>query len=309
MTIDFRPLPPLFLRKLPTIFIHADSHLTPLARQYARSQRLPLLVVALGIVAHLGCAFFPSSTNRSVSTRNRFLPPLQASPDSILLEVFFIERPAEDRLLTTGIWKEVDESGAAPSETREILRENGFRLGYVSSNPPPAVQRLLGMVAEIPTETPENSRPLMGRHQYQPPGGDAEISTGIEYDHCDFLLRDKDRDKTLEYDRVSCVLRMKAHRLEDGWVRVDFQPEIHHGAKQMRPIPTDEGWGLRGGQNVDVLHAQRFSVSMNVGEMALITSTSDDDGTLGDRFFCHEDRGMKRQRVLIVRIIDSGKSP
>jgi hypothetical protein len=212
-------------------------------------------------------------------------------------------------LLATGIWKEVDESGAIPYQIRENLHENGFRLGHVSANPPPAIQKLLGMVAEFPTESPENARPLMGRHQYLPPGGEAEIPTSIDYGHCDFVVREADRTKTLGYDRVSCVLRMKANRLEDGWVRVDFQPEIHHGDKQLRHTPTDDGWALRGGQNVDVRHAQRFSVTMNVGEMALITSTSDDEGTLGDRFFCHEDRGMKRQRVLIVRVVNSGKSP
>src|SRR5262249_19937854 len=143
--------------------------------------------------------------------------------------------------------------------------------GHASSNPPPAVQKLLGMVAEIPTETHEKARPLMGRHQYLPPGGEAEIPTGIEHAHCDFEIRDKGRTKTVDYDQVSCVLRMKTNRLEEGWVRVDFQPEIHYGNSQMRYTPTDEGWAHRGGQNIDVRQSQRFSVTMNVGEMALIT--------------------------------------
>ena len=75
----------------------------------------------------------------------------------------------------------------------------------------------------------------------------------------------------------------------------------------MRRTPTEEEWSLRMGQNVDVRHAQRFSLTMNVGELALITSTAGDEGTLGDRFFCYDDRGMKKQRVLVVRIVDSGQ--
>lgn len=256
----------------------------------------------------MGCALFPTLTqDSSTSARHPILPPIQAAPDAIQLEVFFLERPAEDHLLSTGIWKEVDEVGATRSETREILADNGFRLGHVSSNPPPSVQRLLGLVAEIPDEPTENAKPLMGRHQFLSPGVETEIPTGIEHEYCEFLVRDKDRTKTLKYERVCCVLRMKAHRLQDGWVRVDFQPEIHHGDKLMRTTPTDDGFALRGGQNIDVRQGQRFSVTMNVGELALITSTSEDEGSLGDRFFCRLDQGLKKQRVLIVRIMGAGK--
>jgi hypothetical protein len=274
--------------------------------QFARFQRLPFVAVALSFCALWGCSIFPDATSTTTLTRP-VLPPIQASPDAIQLELFFLERPAEDHVLSTGIWKEIDQIGALPSETREILSDNGFRVGHVSSNLPPTVQRLLGLIAEIPADADESARPLLGRHQFLSPGVETEIPTGVEHEHCEFLLRDGNRSKVLEYDRVSCVLRMKAHRLQDGWVRVDFQPEIHHGDKLMRRMPTEEGWALKGGQNVDVRQAQRFSVTLNVGELALITSTSDDEGTLGDRFFCHEDRGMKRQRVLIVRIVDSGK--
>lgn len=233
---------------------------------------------------------------------------MQAPPDAIQIELFFVERPADDYLLTTGIWKEIDQIGALPSETREKLQENGFRIGHASSNPPPAVQKLLGMVAEVSTDVPENARPLMGRRQYLSPGVDTEIPINDEQDHCEFVVRDGERVKPLEYDRVSCVLRMKANRLQDGWVRVDFQPEIHHGDKLLRRTSTEDGWSLRGGQNIDVRHSQRFSLTMNVGELALITAIPDDEPTLGDRFFCREDRGLKKQRVLIVRVIDSGRA-
>ena len=38
------------------------------------------------------------------------------------------------------------------------------------------------------------------------------------------------------------------------------------------------------------------------------TATTDDEGSLGDRFFCHQDRGLKKQRILIIRVVDSGQS-
>ena len=59
---------------------------------------------------------------------------------------------------------------------------------------------------------------------------------------------------------------------------------------------------------MDIRFAQRFSLKMNVGEMVMITATTDDEGSLGDRFFCHQDRGLKKQRILIIRVVDSGQS-
>ena len=101
---------------------------------------------------------------------------------------------------------------------------------------------------------------------------------------------------------------MKANRLQEGWVRIDFQPEIHYGDQQIRRTAAAEDWELRMSQKIDVRFAQKFSLKMNVGELAIITATPDNDGTLGDGFFCHEDRGLKKQRVLIVRIVDSGQN-
>lgn len=261
----------------------------------------------MSLFAALGCSLFPSKTETTLHSSSRpVLPPIQAAPETIQLEVFFLERPAEDHLLTTGIWKEVDQLGAVPPETREILRENGFRVGNVSSNPPPTVQKLLGMAAEIPTDVSENAKPIMGRRQFLAPGVETEIATGIVREEYEFHLHEPSNNKTVTYENVRCVLRMKANRLQEGWVRIDFQPEIHHGEQQPRPTAAQEEWVLRMSQKIDVRYAEKFSLKMNVGELAIITATPDNDGTLGSGFFCHEDRGLKKQRVLIVRVVDAG---
>ena len=77
----------------------------------------------------------------------------------------------------------------------------------------------------------------------------------------------------------------------------------------MRRVAADDDWSLRMGQQVDVRVAQRFSLTMNVGERALITCTPDSEESLGNKFFCHDDDGMKKQRVLIVRVVDAGQQP
>ena len=260
------------------------------------------------LFAAWGCSLFPAKTSTTLHSSGRpVLPPIQVAPESIQLEVFFIERPAEDHLLTTGIWKEVDQLGAIPAETREILHNNGFQVGNVSSNPPPAVQKLLGLVAEIPADSAENTKPIMGRRQFLAPGMETEIPTGIIHEQCQFRLREGNTTKTVAYENVGCVLRMKANRLQEGWVKIDFQPEVHHGNKQLRRTAATDGLELRMSQEIDVRYAQRFSLKMNVGELAIITATPDHEGSLGEGFFCHDDRGLKKQRVLVVRIVDSGR--
>lgn len=237
------------------------------------------------------------------------LRPLQAGPEAIQLEVFLLERPAEDPLVSSEIWKDIDQIGALPTEKEELLRQNGFRLGIVSSNPPSSVQKLLGWVAEISSDPPEYAQPIMGRHHYLPPGIETEIPTCVEHDKCEIQFREGERTKVSTFEQVNCVLRMKAQRLHDGWVRIDFQPEVHHGDRIMRRTASVNDWSLRGGQEIDVRHSQRFSVDMNVDERVLITAIPHDDQSLGDRFFCRNDQGTKKQRVLVVRVVNSGQAP
>lgn len=288
----------------------------PLVKQFVRILRLPVVAVLFCCCALVGCALFPSSSKITTTTSKRsILPPLQASPEAIQLDIFFLERPAEDPLLSTVVWKEVDQVGVLTTDNRDSLQENGFRIGRVSSNPPPSIQRLLGLVADIPHDSPEYTKPQMGRHQFLLPGAEAEIATGIERDQCEFLLKGKGEAKTLEYERVGCVLRMKAHRLQDGWVRVDFQPEIHHGDRRLRHDAAHANWAYRAGQDIDKLLDHRFSATMNVGEMIMITSTTGNDASLGDRFFCQEAGGAnsqlnhKLQKVLFVRVVNTGQPP
>lgn len=309
MRLDSRPLPLAFRFAIQPSSINADSQLSPHVAQFARKSRLLFSAVWVSLFAVLGCSLFPAKSDTGLHSSSRpVLPPIQAAPEAIQLEVFFLERPAEDHLLTSGIWKEVDQLGAVPPETREILRENGFRVGNVSSNPPPAVQKLLGMAAEIPADTSENAKPIMGRHQFLSPGIETEIPTGIVREEFEFQLHEPANNKSITYENVRCVLRMKANRLQEGWVRIDFQPEIHHGEQQPRRSATAEEWTLRMSQKIDARYAQKFSLKMNVGELAIITATSENEGTLGNGFFCHEDAGLKKQRVLIVRVVDSGQN-
>lgn len=270
-------------------------------------RRLPLLAVALAVSTLLGCSLFPvGDAVEKVESRRSTLPPIQAAREAIQLEVLFIERPADDPLVGQLLWREVDQIAAIPPETRELLHQNGFRVGQVGSSLPPTVQKLLGLVGEAASADGGEAKPLVGNRKILPPGVDTEVQTGEEHESCQLKIVHDDRVKLHEYQHARSLFRMKSMRLQDGWVKIDFQPEIHHGEHRVRHTPTDEGWAFRSRQNIDARHAHQFSLTMNVGELAIITAEPDQPESLGELFFCRDDNGLKKQRVLIVRVADAG---
>ena len=280
-----------------------SSHVDPVVS----FRRLPWSVVALAVSTLMGCSLFPTGDAVSKAESRRLsLPPIRAAQNAIQLEVLFVERPADDPLLGPMLWREIDQIGAIPAETRELLQQNGFRVGHVGSSLPPTVQTLLGLVGAGDVGDNQNAKPLVGNRKILPPGIDTEVQTGEEREACQLKIVQGDRVKLHEYQFARSLFRMKSVRLQDGWVRIDFQPEIHHGENRVRHTPTDEGWAYRSRQNVDARHAHQFSLTMNVGEMAIITAAPDQPETMGDLFFCRDDRGIKKQRVLIVRVADAG---
>ena len=86
-----------------------------------------LLCVFLALLGVSGCQFISTSydpESTAVSKRN-VLPPMQASRDALKLDMVMIDRRADDPLIGSQLWEYVDQVGAIPPETRELLRENG----------------------------------------------------------------------------------------------------------------------------------------------------------------------------------------
>lgn len=270
---------------------------------------LPLLAVLVGQFFFGGCSLFPSTElGKTVRSNRPALPPITAAADSVQLEVFFVDRPADDPLLGPSLWREVDQIAAIPAETREMLHENGFLVGLAGSNPPAAVQTLLNMVADSNVSDSPSAKPMVGLRKLLPPGVETEVQASNPVEKCRVNIVDGQRTKSHEFENVRGMFRVKSARLRDGWVRIDFQPEIHHGDLKVRTTSTPEGWIYQNRQNVDVRHAQQFSVTMNVGEIAIITSSSDNPDSMGELFFRRGEDASKMQRILVVRVADGGQS-
>ncbi|MBN73466.1 MAG: hypothetical protein CME32_29785 [Gimesia sp.] len=240
------------------------------------------------------------------------LPSIPVSQDAMQVEIVFVERPVTDPLLGSALWNEVDEIGAIQLTDQEKLNQNGLRVGHVSSVPPMALQTLLGLKSHFGgIKKEEESLLLSGRRLMLRSGVPTDIQTSELFDKCTLnLITDDDEEpfEVKEFEQARCVFRVKAHKMQDGWARLEFTPEVHYGAQQLRRTATNIGWQLENRQNTSPLYNQKFEVTLNVGEMAIITATDDvPANSAGRLFFRGEGSKEDIQKILVVRLANMSK--
>ncbi len=245
------------------------------------------------------------------NTANK-LPAIPVSQDAMQVEIVFIERPVTDPLLGSTLWNEIDEVGAIEIMDQENLKQNGFRVGHVSSVPPMALQTLLGLKSHLGgIGKQDKSLLLSGRRLMLRSGVPTDIKTSGFYEKCSLNLLNEDDHELVEqkeFEKARCIMRVKAFKVQDGWARLEFTPEIHYGAQQLRRTPTNIGWQLENRQNTTPLYNQKFEVTLNVGEMTVITATDDvEPHSAGHLFFRGTEQKSNVQKLLVVRLSNMSK--
>lgn len=240
------------------------------------------------------------------------IPRLQPPPDAIALDIIFVERPEGDRLLGTDLWPQVDEVSSLDLATRNRLRENGFRVGVVGSRPPVALQTLLGLRTDFAAEPDaEKQKLLIGRQIMLRSGGETEIQATHILEQCRVKLRGEPDSPTRDYTLARGLFRVRVDRQAEGWTRLEFTPQIHHGQHQLRHVAGDQTWMLNAAQESDTYHHERFAVNLSVGEMAVVsTQPAPQEAagtcTLGRMFFVGSPADPTGQpgiqRLLVIRV-------
>jgi hypothetical protein len=277
----------------------------------------PLLMCA-------GCSLFrfgwtdEVSTTRNPDAKKPSLPAIRRSRDTVGLEIVFAERPIDDPLLSNAaLWEGVDTVGELTPETRKRLLRHGFKVGHMSATPNAAVESLLGLTSQSTgTRTPVGRRQLAGQRIVRPLGGDTEVQTSRYFPTFAVQLDDEPGERPgrskrpgrFEARNARCVLRVKVEQLDDGFAKLQFTPEIHHGRLGWRPMATELGLQGTTAQKIQHLYDQRFTLTLNTGEMAVITADSALPDSLAGRFFIDGDPGSRTQRVLFVRLADVATS-
>ncbi|MDB4614059.1 hypothetical protein OAH18_00065 [bacterium] len=264
---------------------------------------LKQLVVVGFLVGLSGCALFTkpddSSSDPSRETVGRL--PDRITRDTIQLEVLLLDRPAKDPLLGRILWDDVDEIGAVELDVRERLNANGFRIGVAGTSIPQALQTIIESSRKGLTFLPEDDRRLSSQAPINLVAGtDTLVQTAMAENR---LILIEGNDELGDYENAMCAFRIKANRLQDGWARLEFTPEIHHGENALRHHANEVGWEMRASQDVEPLYEQRFEIMLNVGETAVISCGSPKDDSPGQHFF-KTNKG--EQRLMIVRLTELG---
>jgi len=255
-----------------------------------------ILFRRLGIAALLlslaGCQLFRKKEETNSTAK---LPPLVAPRDSVQLEILFVDRPASDPLIGETLWDRVDQIAGFSSDQRRQLREDGWKIGHSSSHPPQALEALLESSGEEDSST--GDRRTTGRRVAVPSGQDIPIEvSGLLPE-----LKLNHKGKTKTYTNAKAVLRVHVERQQDGWVKLRCVPEIHHGLNLLRPFATAQNWQRRRSQNVVPIYEQQFSMSLNIGELALVTAGEAEAEHIPAVFFSSAESGDLR-RLLVIRV-------
>lgn len=215
-------------------------------------------------------------------TPTNILGRIPTSKTAVTLEIVFVERPKGDPLLGSQLWDEVDQIGSLPPEERQAIVEAGFRVGRVGANPPLALQKLMGLSTDLGAD--EEKR-LVGRRVVLPSGAETEINTGVAHAQSFVTIPLAEGLEQKTFENVRGVFRMKARQLQEGWARIEFLPEIHHGQLSNRALSFQGDWQVRTTQAVAKLYRQKFSLDLNLGEMVIITGEVEPKDSVGSHFF------------------------
>ncbi|MCA9038923.1 MAG: hypothetical protein KDA65_01110 [Planctomycetaceae bacterium] len=234
----------------------------------------------------------------------------ETNVSTIDLEVVTLHRPVGDPLLGDQLWNEVDEMSALIDvEMRKSLGKNGIRVGVVGSSYPTALEELLGMTTDEQSLLEENEVGFVKLPLTIRSGGEAEIDCSLAKSIQGIRIPMLDGDEISDFPENSyCKLRITPRRIQDGWIKMEILPEIHHGEKAFRPTGNLTGWDQKYSQRILPIFSQRFEVELNVGEMVIITSEGDNPHSMGHHFFRSHQEAGDMQRLTLIRLAQMNKS-
>ena len=259
--------------------------------------RVPILVYAAIAAWGSGCNLFNlGAAAERITAERPFLPQLQAERNVVDLEVYFVERVIGDPTIGDGMWRAVNQADGTPS-AHARLREAGIQYGVAPSSPPQALQALIsrGFSNSSTKVTTVRKVPLIS-------GSSGPINVASLPPDRVIPSSGKRGGEPLRVINGQCTFQVSAQKLQEGWVKLTFLPEILHGADQVRRVSTGQSWEAQRGQRVESYYDQEFSLDLNTGEFVVVGLSGERPETLGQMFFRNGDPQGRFQRVMIVRL-------
>jgi hypothetical protein len=233
------------------------------------------------------------------STIARSLTPMVPA-EGLLVQSVMIEQPVGDAFLDCELWRAARPVGEP--ETRALLAENGLRAGILSGTLPQRFQDLIHSDADTvsPSEMSFNTRK------------EAVIPTAGPVDPCRFeLLTDlAGQKRPIEFRGARCGVLVRPRAEGGGRVIVYCEPQIQHGERRDRYRPNEDGTGF---VKTEEMPLERFSkvgfdAVLGAGDCLVIGWNAEQTDSLGQALFAVEINNRPRQRVLVIRAYQNGRS-
>jgi len=271
--------------------------------------RTALFLPVLACLA--GCTPTPKPKGKSPLT------PAQMSPDSVVLDIFFVRFPVGDPRANGPLWEELDELHFSASARRWFLR-NGFRVGLAAGQVPGALAELLELQATPPQNDQQqegqiarlDAEPVVVRRHLQLRAGKRSeiIASGI-YEELPLLIREKGEVCGKTYPQAQALFATLAFPLPDGRVRVELTPELHYGEPKQQWEGRQGILRLVAGRSRCSFDEVDLQAILGPGQMLVMTSLPNRSGSLGHYFFREDSQGHTEQKLLVVRLAQTQHAP
>jgi hypothetical protein len=266
------------------------------------TSRISGATILLALLALAGCT-------KPLIAEKSPLAPAHMSPDSCVLDVFFVRVPLGDSRANDELWKDLDEQ-QIPAELRGRLMRNGFRAGVAEGQVPVVLSNLLEL-GDKPAPSGEVKGTSLGdlaekprvmrQHMQIKSGRPGEIIASTVYDQLPVLICEQDGLSGEIYNQAQAVFSVKTHPLPDGRVRIEMAPELQHDQPRQSRIEDQGVMRFDFHRPTRVFENMVISTTLSPGGMLIMTSLPSRSGSLGHHFFTEKEGGVE-QKLLVVRL-------
>ena len=237
------------------------------------------------------------------------LRAVEASPESVTLEIYQVRMPAGQRAIVEELWQSVDEQRLDVGLRRQLVR-NGFRAGVVAGPVPDVLARQLNLQDELPEVSPErqitqrSADPKVTRRVLQLNRHEsATIQTSDVQSRLDILLCDRHGVAGRRFFQVQPTYAMRAATVGQR-VSLRLTPELHHGEMKNRYAGSDQGiFLLTPSRERETYDHLEMGTALAAGELLIVGCLADAPGSLGHAFHAHRAAGPKEFKVVLVRLL------
>jgi len=245
------------------------------------------------------------------------LRPVQMSPDSSVLEVFFVRFPYGQPEANGDLWNELDAQQVAP-EVQQRLAMNGFRVGVVGGQVPVALAKLLelrgkpvphGQGQEVRSCDWEAEPRVQRSHWQLRAGARKELLCSDVYEELPALVCEPRGVWGETFTRAQGVLGVETSSERDGRVRLRLVPEVQHGECRMRYTGSQGMLRIEPGRSRRTFDAMTIEATLSPGQMLVLGGMTSRPGSLGHRFFTLQRDGKTEQKLLVIRLAQTQHEP